>query len=178
MHERLGLTAELVLRGSGLAGVLVAVGGGAAVLALAVPWQVARAELAMLGDVQDRTVTELAGWQLLPWGALAAIGGAVAVVLGLTLAFDRHPGWTRPAALSAGSVTVVSGVVAVLHRRRLGGFPDGDGSLADLRAVADQLPVGVELSLSVEPAPGAVLAVLGGLLVVAGTLCARELDRT
>lgn len=162
-------------RGSGLAGVLVAGGGLAAVVAGSQPWFEAAAELAMLGAAEDRAVVTLLGWSTVP-GVAAAIAGAVAAVLGVALAVDRHPGWTRRALLASAVVLAACGTVAQLLRPTLDRFPDEAGALADLRAVIGELPRGVELTLSVRAGAGATIALVAAAAVVIGVAAARDLD--
>jgi hypothetical protein len=176
MTGRLRLVRDLVLRPSGIAGLVVAIGGLAGSASLVITWHEARAELAMLGTSQDRAITTVAGWQL-PWGVAAAVAGLVALVLGSALAIDRHPGWTRPVTLVAGSVVLACGASSFLRRPTLGWFPDRRGALSELRSVTDALPVGVELSLTVHLGSGPYVAAGGALMILVGVLAARELDR-
>jgi hypothetical protein len=176
MTGQLRLVRDLVLRPSGLAGLAVAIGGLASAAAVAITWHEARAELAMLGTSQDRAITTVAGWQL-PWGVAAAVAGLVALVVGAALAIDRHPGWTRPVTLSAGSLVLACGASSFLRRPSLGWFPDRRGALSELRSVTDALPVGVDLRLTVHLGPGPYVATGGALLILIGVLAARELDR-
>lgn len=175
MPGRWGAVRDLLLRRSGLAGLLITVGGVVTTLAVASAWHVARAELEMLGAAEARVVTSVAGWQM-GWAWAAALAGLVATFLGAALALDRHPGWTRPATIAAGAVALVSGVVPLVWLPRLDRFPDADGSLRDLREVAEALPVGVELTLSVGAGAGPFLVVGGALAILIGVVSARELD--
>jgi hypothetical protein len=163
-------------RGSGLAGLVVALAGVVAASTLARPWYEATAELSMLGTAESRAVTVVVGWATAP-GWVAATAGAVAAVLGLALAVDRHPGWTRPTLLGAAVGLAVAGTTAQLVRPGLDRFPDARGALAELRAVAADLPEGVELTLTVRPGPGATTALVAGLAVLLATAAARDLDR-
>ncbi|MEX1164871.1 MAG: hypothetical protein WEB03_14975 [Nitriliruptor sp.] len=163
-------------RGSGVAGAVAALAGVLAVVALALPWHEATAELAMLGVAEDRAVATIPGWSTVA-GWVAAVSGAVAVGLGVALAIDRHPGWTRPCLLAATAALVVSGLVAQLRRPTLERFPDGAGAVAELRAVAGDLPRGVELTLAVRPGPAAVAALVAGLTLLVAVAAARDLDQ-
>jgi hypothetical protein len=167
---------EAVVRGSGVAGLAIAAAGTAVVLCAAQPWYEATAELAMLGDAEQRTVAEIPGWGAVP-GVLAVVAAAVAAVLGAALALDRHPGWTRPVLLAAAIVMTATGTVGQLLRPGLDRFPDGAGALAELRAVRDDLPSGVELTLSVRPGLSATVALVAGIAVLVGVAAARDLDR-
>jgi hypothetical protein len=180
-EERAGVRVELphalvaVGRASGLAGLLAAAAGVAAVAAAFQPWHEATAELAMLGAAEDRAVVSLLGWATLP-GLAAGVAGVVAAALGLTLAVDRHPGWTRRGLLGAAGVLLVAGAFGQLRRPTLDRFPDESGALADLRAVVDELPRGVELTLSVRPGAGATIVLVAAALLLAAVASARELD--
>lgn len=167
---------ELLLRRSGLAGLVVAIGGALAIASATAPWWEAHAELTLAGASQGRAVTALAGWQHLP-GVLTIAAGVVAVTLGLALAFDRHPGWTRPASLAAGAVAAVGASIGTWSTPALTRFPDRRRALADLRDVVDELPVGVELTLAVVRGHGAALAGIAAGIIVLGVASARELDR-
>jgi hypothetical protein len=167
---------EAVGRSSGVAGLAIAAAGFAVVLCATQPWHAAIAELLMLGDAEQRTVAVIPGWGSVP-GALALASGAVAALLGTGLALDRHPGWTRPVLLTAAVVMTASGTVGQLVRPGLDRFPDGAGALAELRAVRDDLPSGVELTLTVRPGLSATVALVAGIVVLVGVAAARDLDR-
>jgi hypothetical protein len=163
-------------RGSGVAGVIVALAGTAVTACVWQPWYAATAELAMLGETDRRTVAVVAAWAS-PLGLAASVAGLVAVGLGVALALDRHPGWTRPALLVAAAVTSVTGATAWLLRPTLDRFPDGAGALAELRAVRDELPRGVELTLTVRGGTAATTAIVAGVVIALGVAAARDLDR-
>lgn len=162
-------------RGSGLAGLVAAGAGVAAVVAVAKPWYEAAAELSLLGAADDRAVVVLVGWTVVP-GIVAGVAGLVAAALGTALAIDRHPGWARRGLLVAAFAMAVAGTVAQLHRPSLDRFPDDASALSDLRAVVDELPVGVELTLSVRPGIGSAVAIVAAALVVVAVAAARDLD--
>lgn len=168
--------AEAVGRGSGLAGLVLAAGGLLVLSSVVAPWWEAHAELALSGVAQGREVTSLEGWEHLA-GIAGAAAGVVAAALGIALAIDRHPGWTRPAAMTAGAVAALAAAVGTWWQPSLGRFPDRGGSLGELRDVVDELPVDVELALTVVRGSGAVLAAIGAGLIVLGTAAARELDQ-
>lgn len=175
MRRELPHALVAVGRGSGIAGLVAGLAGCAAAVAVLQPWYEAAAELAMLGAAEDRAVVTLLGWETLP-GVAAGIAGVVVAVLGCALAVDRHPGWTRPGLLTAAVVLAVTGVVAQVRRPSLERFPDEAGALADLRAVLDELPTGVELTLSVRTGAGAAVALVAAAVVVAAVAAARDLD--
>jgi hypothetical protein len=162
-------------RGSGLAGLVAAAAGVGAVVAATQPWYEAAAELSMLGESDDRAVVVLVGWSLIP-GIVAALAGLVAAALGTALAIDRHPGWARRGLLAAAVTLAVAGTVPLLRRPRLDRFPDETGALGDLRAVVGELPVGVELAISVRPGIGPTTALVAAALIVAAVAAARDLD--
>ncbi len=118
-----------LVRGSGIAGVITALGGLLAIAALALPWHQATAELAMLGVAEQRAVATIQGWTTVA-GWVAAGAGAVAVALGAALAIDQHPGWTRPGLLAASAMSIVAGLAPRLRRPALERFPDGAGAVA------------------------------------------------
>jgi hypothetical protein len=166
------LTARLALRPSGLAGLLAVVGGAAAIVAAFRPWYTAIAHLDMLGAADDRVVASLPGVPDLTVGWVALALGAAAVVLGLAIAVDRPPAWTRGAlaVLAAGLAVLVVVAVTVL--------PDLDrvaGTDARaLLAIRERLPDGVALDLRVGRGPGPWLAALGAVGVAIGAVGARE----
>lgn len=162
-------------RGSGLAGLVASAAGIAAVVAAWQPWYEAAAELTMLGADEERAVVVLLGWTLLP-GLVAGLAGVVAAVLGTALAIDRHPGWARRGLLAAAVTLAVAGTVGQLYRPPLDRFPDEAGALGDLRAVVGELPIGVELTLSVRPGIGATLSLVAAALIVTAVAAARDLD--
>jgi hypothetical protein len=167
------LTARLLLRRTGVAGVTAAVGGVLAVVAAALPWYVAIADLSMLGEEQGRTVATLDGLPGTVWGWFALALAAGVAVLGAAIAVDRPPPRARPLlAGAAGTALLVAGVGSAARPdlRRVAGST-GD----DLLALADRLPSGVELSVAVAPGPGPVLLAVAGLLVAAAAVLADDL---
>jgi hypothetical protein len=162
-------------RGSGLAGLVAAVAGLAAIATVALPWHEAAAELAMLGAAEDRAVVTLVGLRTLP-GIAAVLAGLLAVCLGVALAIDRHPGWTRRGLLAAAAVLALAGTVAQLRRPTLDRFPDESGALGDLRAVVGELPRGVELTISVRAGVGATIALIAATSILLAVVAARDLD--
>lgn len=167
---------ETIARRSGVAGLVVAAGGGCAAAGAVTPWWQAHAELSLSGVAQGRPVTGLLGVEHLA-GVAAAGAAVVALLLGLSLAIDRHPGWTRPALLGAGGVAAATASVGTWWTPGLGRFPDRGGALGELRDVVGELPMDVELTLTVIRGPGTALTAIGAGLIVLGTAAARELDR-
>jgi hypothetical protein len=166
------LVARLLLRGTGLAGLVAATGGVVAIAAAARPWYAAVVTVEMLGDEGERTVATLAGvpGTLGGWAALGL--GVVALALGVLIAIDRPPAWSRWGLAGVALSLVVVGLAAA---RRI---PDprrvaGEQSLR-LTALAERLPAGVELEVASQPrgAIGILLAAAG--LVALGAIAARE----
>lgn len=174
MRGDVALTSRLLLRRSGIAGVVVALGGAAAVVAATRPWYHAVAEVAMLGREQARAVASLPGVPGTWMGWAALVCGVGAVLLGVAVAVDRPPAPARLVLLGLGAVVLGVGVAALL-----GPAPDvariagGDGT--QLVSLGQRLPSGVGLDLRVGRGIGAWLAAIGGGMVVVGTLSVRDL---
>jgi hypothetical protein len=169
------LQARLVLRGSGLAGATVAMGGGLAFLGAYQPWHAVTAELTMLHDDQSRPVAELAGWEAHPWGWLVPALGVVAIVVGAALVADRPPARGRALLLGTAGGLVASAGLGALSPPEVNRFDVAGSRLRELSQLADRLPEGVELSFSVGLGVGVWLTVGAAALIVAGTAGAREL---
>jgi hypothetical protein len=166
------LTARLLLRGPGLAGVVVTLGGALAVVAATRPWYVAVAELSMLDDQQSRTVAALAGVPetVLGWVALAL--GIVAAVPGAYLALDRPHLHARTVLLSVASGLVAIAIGVAVRRpalERVAGV-EAEGLLE----LAGRLPAGVELTFSVRPGIGPTLLGVAAVLIGGGALGSRD----
>lgn len=174
MWRDAALTARLVVRPSGLAGLAASLAGLGALWTATRPWHVVAADVTMLGARQGRLVDGAAGSSL-PWAVLVIVAGLVAVGLGAALAVDRHPGWTRPALLGAAAMLLVSGVVAVLLRPPLSGLAASSEALAEVVALRGSLPEGTALELTVRAGPAAFAAAIAGLVVAGATIGAREL---
>jgi hypothetical protein len=170
-----GLHARLLLRGTGLAGVTVAVGGGVALVGAYRPWHAVTVELAMLGDDQRRPIAELAGWEAHPWGWLVPALGIVAIVTGAALAIDRPPMHARPLLLGSAAGLAASAGLGLVRSPEVNRFDVAGSRLRELSQLADRLPQSVELSFSVGTAPGLWLTLVAATLIAAGTLGAREL---
>ncbi|MFA9432077.1 hypothetical protein [Egicoccus sp. AB-alg2] len=174
MRGDIALTARLLLRGTGLAGLTVVAGGVLAVVAATRPWFQATAEVAMLGVAQDRAVATLTGVPDTLAGWVALLLGVVAVVVGSSVALDRPPAPARKilvgcaAALLLVALLAWFGPVPALARVA--------GAEADqLATLAGRLPDGVELELRVGAALGPALAALASAIVAIGTFSARDL---
>ncbi|HSK21813.1 MAG TPA: hypothetical protein VK906_01490 [Egicoccus sp.] len=168
------LTARLLLRGDGVAGVVIAAGGALAVLAATQPWYHAMAEIAMLGSAQARAVGSVRGLPATVPGWVALALGVVAVVLGVACALDRPPGRARTVL-----VGVALGLAAAALYGWLGPVPELAGVAGregrELLGLAERLPLGIALELDVRPAVGPWLVAVAAILVAGGVVAAREL---
>jgi hypothetical protein len=166
------LTARLLLRGAGLAGVTAAAGGLVLIVASLRAWSVTLAEISMLGGAEDRTVAVLRGVPATPGGWVALLAGTAAVVLGLAIALDRPPPHARTLVAAVGTLAAaaaVASLVVVPDPARIAG-PDA----AELLALRERLPVGVDLELRTAPSSGPWWALTGALLAVTGAGAARD----
>lgn len=166
------LSARLLLRGAGMAGLLAAAGGLLAVAATTRPWYAVVVTVEMLGDEGERTVATLAGlpatvggWVVLPLGVLA-------VTLGGLVALDRPPHWARWGLAGAAAGLAVVAAVAALQVPGTSAIA-GDQT-ARLDELAERLPVGIELDLRSEPRQGVWLVLIAAGMVGGGALAARE----
>lgn len=172
MRGDAALTARLLLRGAGLAGVVAALGGVAVVLGAMRPWSVALAEVSMLGGTDERTVALLRGVPGTVGGWATALAGVAVIGLGMSIALDRPP--ARARAL-LGATAVVAGAIAIVH---LLVVPDplriAGQEAVELVALRDRLPVGVELELRSAAASGPWWVAGGALLGLVGAAAARD----
>jgi hypothetical protein len=166
------LTARLLLRGPGLAGMTATVGGAVAAIAATRPWYLVIAELSMLGDEQSRTVASLSGVPTTVWGWLVAALGLVVAVVGTNVALDRPPPHARRWLTAAAAVLGVLAGAALLARPALARVAGRDGQ--DLLELAERLPDGIELTLSVQVGPGPLVLGLAATLVGVGAFATRE----
>jgi hypothetical protein len=166
------LAARLLLRGTGLAGLTAAVGGGVAVVAASRPWYVAVARVEMLGDDQSRPVSGLAGVPGTPWGWIVLAAGILAVAVGLAIAIDRPPPRARPvlwATAGAVAAAAVAALAAPADLTRVAGV-----GASDLLEVAEELPVGVDVTMWTTTGSGVHLALAAAALVAIGAAAARD----
>lgn len=169
------LQARLLLRGTGIVGAAVALGGVGALVGAYRPWYAVTAELTMLGEDQTRAVAELAGWASHPWGWLIPASGMLAIALGVAAAIDRPPPHTRRLLLLvAGLLAALAGTGAV-QRPEVNRFDLAGSRLRELVDLADRLPTGVELSFEVTVADGVWVTLACGAIVLAAALSGREL---
>jgi hypothetical protein len=169
------LQARLLLRGTGVAGAGMAVGGGLAVVGAYRPWYAVTAELTMLGEDQTRAVAELAGWEAHPWGWVIPAVGLLAVALGVAVAIDRPAARTRLVALVGCGLLAAAVAAGAMLRPGVDRFDIAGSRLRELVDLADRLPEGVELSFAVAVADGVWVTAGAASLVLLGTLGAREL---
>jgi hypothetical protein len=166
------LTARLLLRGTGLAGLLAAAGGVLALLGALGPWYRAVAVVEMLGAEDGRTIATVTGLPDTLAGWLAAGLGSLAVVLGLAVAFDRPPHWARWGLALVSVGLLLCAAAAALQVPSVDTIVAGAG--AELQALADRLPTGVELEVVTTVAIGVWRVVVAGVMVGIGAAAARE----
>jgi hypothetical protein len=166
------LTARLLLRGTGLAGLLAAGGGALAIGAATRPWYRVVATVEMLGATDQRSAAVLAGLPGTTIGWLTAVAGTLAVALGLLIAVDRPPHWARPGLIVVALALVV--LVALAHGR----VPDVDvvagERSAQLAELAQRMPSGVQLTLTTEPATGLRWVAGAAAAILLGGAAARD----
>lgn len=172
MRGDAALTARLLLRGTGLAGLLAAGGGALALLGAFGPWYRAVAVVEMLGAEDGRTIATVTGLPDTVTGWLAAGFGSLAVVLGLAIALDRPPHWARwGLAVVAGGLLLCAAVAALR-------IPPVDtvvaGAGLELEELANRLPTGVELEVVTTVAIGVWRVLVAGVMVAIGAAGARE----
>jgi hypothetical protein len=166
------LTARLLLRGTGLAGMTATLGGALAVIAATRPWYLAVADLSMLGEQQHRTVASLPGMPTTVWGWLAVAFGLAVVVLGTNVALDRPPPYARRWLWLGAAALAAPAVAALLVRPGLERVAGTDGE--QLLELAERLPSGVELTVSVQAGPGPMMLGAAAILVGIGAFGMRD----
>lgn len=172
MRGDAALTARLLLRPAGLAGVLVAVGGATAVLATTRPWYETVADLEMLGRTDGRVVASLTGVPETAPGWATLVLGVAAVVLGISVALDRPAPWTVPALAGIAAALALTALWAALTGPTLGAVVADEAS--SLLALRDGLPTGVTLELTVRRGVGPWFVVMAAVAVGIGALGARD----
>jgi hypothetical protein len=170
------LTARLLLFGQGRAGLVVAVGGTFAVIGSLLPWYELVTTVTMLGEQAERPAAVLRGVPDLVRGGWTLGLGVALVVLGVALGIDRPPPLARTAIGLAALATGGIAVAALLGRPSVATMSrQGD---ADLVALRDELPVGIELALSAEPAGGCWLVLAGAMIALGGAVASlRSVER-
>jgi hypothetical protein len=167
------LSARLLLRRSGVAGLLAVLGAASLAVAATRPWHRAVADLSMLGDRQGRTVATMEGLPGTWWGWTLLAVALVAAGLGAATALDRPPASARRALVLTGVLALAVAAVATLRAPSIEQLVGPDG--ADLLALADRLPSGVELEVTARLGPAPMMAVAGGLLILLAVALADEL---
>lgn len=172
MRGDLALRLHLLVRPSGVVGLVGALAGTLGFAAAYLPWYDVTATVDVLGVSQQRAVASLAGWQAHPWGWLVPAFGVVAVVAGVMLAVD-HPAPPRTM-LAGGSglaLTVAAGGLLFPPVER---FDVAGSRLRELAALSGRLPSDVQLAFDVRPSMGMWLTLAAGALVVAAAVLADE----
>jgi hypothetical protein len=167
------LTARLLLRPQGLAGLAAVVGGAVAVTAARRSWYVAVAELSMLGEEQRRVVGTLPG---IPstLGGWAAVGlGALAIVVGAAVALDRPPAHAPGVLAGCGVALGLLALAAWLRRPPLSRVLGEE--TPELVALAERLPVGLDLAVAVAPGSAPAWLTAAAAAVAMGGYFARDL---
>jgi hypothetical protein len=167
----LALSARLLLRREGLAGATMALGGGLVAAATLVPWLRAVTAVDMLGrsDIASIGTTTLlpgpAGWVIITAACLL-------VVCGVGIAVDRplpRAGTVAVLAMSVAAAAALAVSLPVPTPEDIAGLP-----VAELAAIADQLPSGVAVTFAAQPAAGVWLLTTGIAAAVLGTIRARH----
>jgi hypothetical protein len=166
------LTARLLLRGPGLAGLLTVLGGALAAFAATRPWYLAVAELSMLDDRQGRTIATVTGVPATTVGWIAVALGLTAAVVGANVAIDRPHPRARSLLLATASSLVAVAIAAAVRRPELERIT---GSEAErLLELAERLPVGIELAVTVRPGIGPTLVGVAAVLIGIGALAVGD----
>lgn len=173
MRGDLALQLRMALRPRGTLGIAVTVAGLSGVAALYLPWYELDANVTLLGHAQAGSIATLPGWQAQPWIWLVATVSVVAAALGLAVALDREPPWTRRILfVLALTLTALAGLSALLvppPARFL-----ADNRFEELQAVAGRMPDDVALRLAVHPAVGLWLTFTEAALLLLAALKSRE----
>lgn len=172
MRGDLALRLHLLVRPSGIIGLVGAIAGTIAFAGAYLPWYDVTATVDLLGTSQQRTVASLAGWQAHPWGWLTPAFGLMAAVAGIMLAIDRPA--PRRTMLFGGcglALTVVAGGLLFPPVAR---FDVAGSRLRELAALSGRLPADVQLAFDVRPSMGMWLTLAGAGLVVVAALAARD----
>ncbi len=172
MRGDLSLRMHLLVRPSGIVGLVGAVAGITAFAAAYLPWYDVTATVDLLGTSQRQAVASLAGWQAHPWGWLVPAFALVVLASGVLLAIDRPP---PPRTMLAGgcglALTVVAGGLLSPPVDR---FDVAGSRLRELAALSGRLPEDIQLAFDVRPSMGLWLTLAAGALVVAASLVSRE----
>ena len=173
MRGDAGITAGLLIRPSGLAGLAMAAGGGMVIGSAFAPWRTTVATVTLLGLDDERIIEAQRGLPAMPSGWIVAALGVVIVGSGLAVALDRPPPRVRSIAAVAAILAAVVAVATVMLAP--GGPPPETGELlSSLGAEGGQLPSDVEVAGEVRRGYGPWLAVAGAVVTLAGAACARD----
>jgi hypothetical protein len=167
------LTARLLLRGTGLAGLLATVGGGLVIGGALAPWRLTVAQVTMLGHDEERVVAATRGLPGTVGGWVVAVAAVAIVVLGLLVAVDQPPRGARWWVVGLGLGCFLVAVGTLMSPPPTEGL-DAAQVLASLGAEEATLPAGIEVVPGVRRGYGPGLVVLGALLAILGGLAARE----
>ena len=168
MRGDTALTARLLLFGQGRTGLVVAIGGALTVTGALLPWYELVATVSMLGADAERTVAVLRGVPDLLRGAAVALAGLALVGLGVATGIDRPPPGARITIAVAAIAAAVTAIGSLLVRPSVPTLVRQGG--AELMALRDELPIGIELTFTAVPAGGCWVVVAGSLIALAGAL--------
>lgn len=174
MRGDLALQLRVALRTRGVLGILTVIAAAATFAAVYLPWYEVQVRVEALGYAESGAVTAIPGWQAQPWIWSVAGLAAGAAVLGVALAIDRPPSWTREGLLVvAVGIALVAGASAVLRP------PDSrflaDERLRRLQAATAELPEDVQVDLGVMPAPGLWVSLASSALLLVSAFSLREI---
>lgn len=173
MRGDLTLQLRVALRSRGVLGLVTLVGAGATVAAVYLPWYQVQVRVEALGHVEAGAVTAVPGWQAQPWIWSVAALAVVAGILGVALAVDRPPAWTREGLLAvAVGIALVAGASALVR-------PPDERFLADerlrrLQTATAELPADVHVELGVMPASGLWVSLAASALLLVSAFSMRE----
>lgn len=172
MRGDLSLRLHLLVRPSGVIGLVGAIAGVTALAAAHLPWYDVTATVDLLGTSQKQAVASLAGWQAHPWGWLIPVFALVTMAAGTMLAIDRP---APPRTMLAGgcglALTVAAGGLLFPPVDR---FDVAGSRLRELAALSDRLPADITLAFDVRPSTGMWLTLAAGALVVIAAMVSRD----
>lgn len=173
MRGDLALHLRVALRSRGVLGIVALVAAAATLAAVYLPWYEVQVRVRALGHTQAGAVTAIPGWQAQPWIWSVAGLAVAAAVLGIALAIDRPPAWTREGLLAvAVGIALVAGASAIVRP------PDqrflADEDLRRLHAATAELPEDVQVDLGVRPAAGIWVSLAASALLLPTAFAIRE----